>query len=163
MFTYSTGSIDGNYSVAKILYRDKRSNFDESVESVEDAQLVKEFGIVSKEILGFGVTSREQARRMGLWLLSTNRFENQTVNELALLVKKVIGDNVKIKKIKSNDDRSYHISSKKIEKILGFKAEKTIEDAVIELKNAFVTKKLNDTLSNEFYFNIKRMNNIHLK
>ena len=79
MFTYSTGSIDGNYSVAKILYRDKRSNFDESVESVEDAQLVKEFGIVSKEILGFGVTSREQARRMGLWLLSTNRFENQTV------------------------------------------------------------------------------------
>ena len=90
-------------------------------------------------------------------------FENQTVNELALLVKKVIGDNVKIKKIKSNDDRSYHISSKKIEKILGFKAEKTIEDAVIELKNAFVTKKLNDTLSNEFYFNIKRMNNIHLK
>ena len=79
-------------------------------------------------------------------------FENQTVNELALLVKKVIGDNVKIKKIKSNDDRSYHISSKKIEKILGFKAEKTIEDAVIELKNAFVTKKLNDTLSNEFYF-----------
>ena len=41
--------------------------------------------------------------------------------------------------------------------------EKTIEDAVIELKNAFVTKKLNDTLSNEFYFNIKRMNNIHLK
>ena len=90
-------------------------------------------------------------------------FENQTVNELALLVKKVIGDNVKIKKIKSNDDRSYHISSKKIEKILGFKTEKTIEDAVIELKNAFVTKKLNDTLSNEFYFNIKRMNNIHLK
>ena len=90
-------------------------------------------------------------------------FENQTVNDLALLVKKVIGDNVKIKKIKSNDDRSYHISSKKIEKILGFKAEKTIEDAVIELKNAFVTKKLNDTLSNEFYFNIKRMNNIHLK
>jgi nucleoside-diphosphate-sugar epimerase len=90
-------------------------------------------------------------------------FENQTVNELALLVKKVIGDNVKIKKIKSNDDRSYHISSKKIEKILGFKAEKTIEDAVIELKNAFVTKKLNDTLSNEFYFNIKRMNNINLK
>lgn len=79
MFTYSTGSIDGNYSVAKVLYRDKRSNFDESVESVEDAQLVKEFGIVSKEILGFGVTSREQARRMGLWLLSTNRFENQTV------------------------------------------------------------------------------------
>ena len=90
-------------------------------------------------------------------------FENQTVNDLALLVKKVIGDNVKIKKIKSNDDRSYHISSKKIEKILGFKTEKTIEDAVIELKNAFVTKKLNDTLSNEFYFNIKRMNNIHLK
>lgn len=79
LFTYSTGSLDGNYSVAKVLYRDKDSNFDENIEVVEDSELIKEFGIVSKEILGFGVTSKDQARRMGLWLLATNRFENQTV------------------------------------------------------------------------------------
>lgn len=79
IFQYSTGSIDGNYSVAKVLFRDEFNKFSEEVEVVEDSELIKEFGIVSKEILGFGVTSRDQARRMGLWLLATNRFENQTV------------------------------------------------------------------------------------
>jgi nucleoside-diphosphate-sugar epimerase len=100
-------------------------------------------------------------------LVSGNTFnagyENQTVNHLASLVKKVIGDDIKIKNIHSNDNRSYHISSKKIEKILGFKTEKTIEDAIIDLKNAFISKKLINTLEDEKYFNIKRMNNLELK
>ena len=90
-------------------------------------------------------------------------FENQSVNHLASLVKKVIGDDVKIKRIKSNDNRSYHISSKKIEKELGFKTVKTIEDAVKDLKNAFDKKLLVNTLIDEKYFNIKKMNNINLK
>ena len=80
LFTYSTGSVDGNYSVAKVLYKDKYNKFEDEVEIVEDSELIKEYGIVSKEILGFGVTSRDQARRMGLWLLATNRFENGTVS-----------------------------------------------------------------------------------
>jgi len=79
VFTYSTGSVDGNYSVAKILYKDADNKFEDEVEIVEDSELIKEYGIVSKEILGFGVTSRDQARRMGLWLLATNRFENNAV------------------------------------------------------------------------------------
>ena len=90
-------------------------------------------------------------------------YENQSVNHLASLVKKVIGDEVKVKNIKSNDNRSYHISSEKIEQKLGFKTEKTIEDAISDLKEAFEKKLLTDTLSNEKYFNIKRMNNIKLK
>ena len=43
-------------------------------------------------------------------------YENQTVNHLALQVKKVVGEDVKIKYIESNDNRSYHISSSKIKK-----------------------------------------------
>ena len=90
-------------------------------------------------------------------------YENQTVNQIASLVKKVVGDDVKIKHIESNDNRSYHISSKKIEKELGFKTEKTIEDAIKDLKNAFILKKLTNTFENENYFNIKKMNNLKLK
>ena len=90
-------------------------------------------------------------------------YENQTVNHLASLVKKVIGDDVVVKHVSSNDNRSYHISSKKIEKVLGFKTEKTIEDAIGDLKSAFEKKLLTDTFSNEKYFNIKRMNNLKLK
>jgi hypothetical protein len=79
LFSYSSGSIDGNYSVAKVLYKDQYNNFIDEVEIVEDTQLINDYGIVIKEILGFGITSKDQARRIGLWLLSTNRFENQTV------------------------------------------------------------------------------------
>ena len=90
-------------------------------------------------------------------------YENQSVENLAFLVKKIIGQDVKINKSVSNDNRSYHISSRKIETILGFKALYTIEDAINDLKKAFDTKKLVNTLENEYYFNIKRMNNIKLQ
>ena len=78
-FSYSSGSVDGSYSVAKVVYRDKYSNYDQQVEIVEDSYLINIYGISTKEILGFGITSRDQARRIGEWLLATNRFENQTV------------------------------------------------------------------------------------
>ena len=90
-------------------------------------------------------------------------YENQTVNNLAELVKKVLGGDISIKKVKSDDNRSYHISSEKIKKILNFSTQKTIEDAIRDLKDAFDQKKLSETLTNENYFNIKKMNNINLK
>jgi hypothetical protein len=79
LFSYANGSLDGNYTVAKILYKDKYQNHTEQVEIVEDSKLKHDYGIIMKEILGFGVTSKDQARRIGEWLLLTNRFENQTV------------------------------------------------------------------------------------
>ena len=90
-------------------------------------------------------------------------YENQKVIELAEIVKKVIGSDVKVDIKKSDDNRSYHISSKKIKDVLKFSTKKTIEDAVKDLKNAFDENKLNNTLTNKKYFNIKMMNSINLK
>ena len=90
-------------------------------------------------------------------------FENQTVNELSFIVRDVIGKDVKIIKKETNDNRSYHISSKKIKDELGFITKRNIKDAVIDLKKAFETKILINTLENENYFNIKRMQSINLK
>ncbi len=90
-------------------------------------------------------------------------YENQKVIDLAGIVKKVIGNDVKIEIQKSNDNRSYHISSNKIKKVLNFSTERTIEDAVKDLKNAFDQGLLKDTLTNDSYFNIKKMNSINLK
>ena len=87
-------------------------------------------------------------------------FKNQTVNELASNVKEVIGNDVEIVKTLSDDNRSYHVSSKKIRDILGFKTKKTVKDAVSDLKNAFEKKLLKNTFDDEMFFNIKRMNNI---
>ena len=90
-------------------------------------------------------------------------FKNQTVNELAKDVVDIIGDDVKIIKSRSDDNRSYHVSSEKIREILNFETKYTIKDAVSDLKEAFEKKLLNKTFDNEFFFNIKRMNSINLK
>ena len=50
-----------------------------------------------------------------------------------------------------------------ISNLLDFQPQKNIENAVIDLKKAFNEKLLINTFDNEFYFNIKRMNNINLK
>tara|TARA_Y200000002_G_C22622847_1_gene638969 strand:- start:83 stop:1063 length:981 start_codon:yes stop_codon:yes gene_type:complete len=90
-------------------------------------------------------------------------FKNQSVNELADDVKSVIGEDIKIVNTKSDDNRSYHVSSEKIRDILGFETKYTVKDAVSDLKAAFEKKFLVNTFDNEFYFNIKRMNNMDLK
>ena len=90
-------------------------------------------------------------------------FKNQSVNELANDVKEVVGDDIKIINTKSDDNRSYHVSSQKIKDILDFETKHTVKDAVLDLKNAFEKKLLTNTFNDEFFFNIKRMNSIKLQ
>ena len=89
-------------------------------------------------------------------------FENYTVENLAKMVKKNIGEEVKLLYEKTNDNRSYHISSKKISKKLGFLPKKNIEDAIKDLLIAFENKILTNTLENENFYNIKKMQSINL-
>ena len=89
-------------------------------------------------------------------------FKNQSVNELALDVKEIIGKDIEILKTESNDNRSYHVSSKKIEEVLGFSTKKTVKNAVSDLKSAFEKGLLPNSMQDEKYFNIKRMQSIKL-
>ena len=63
---------------------------------------------------------------------------------------------------KSDDCRSYHVSSEKIRNILGFSTKYTVKDAVSDLKNAFEKGLLPNSMEDEKYFNIKRMQSIQL-
>ena len=90
-------------------------------------------------------------------------YKNQSVNELANDVKEIIGDDIKIINTKSDDNRSYHVSSQKIKEVLGFETRYTVKNAVSDLKDAFEKKLLINTFENELFFNIKRMNNLNLK
>jgi len=89
-------------------------------------------------------------------------FENQTVENLAKLVKEVIGNDVQLTKEPTNDNRSYHISSKKIQQELGFQTKFTVKDAINDLKDAFENKLFSHPLENENYFNVKKMQSIKL-
>lgn len=96
-------------------------------------------------------------------------YQNLSIMKIAEKVKKVvekefpeIGD-IKIEKEKTDDIRSYHINSDKIKNSLNFSPKHSIEDAIIELCNAFKKKLLKDTFENDFYFNVKRLKNIQAK
>ena len=90
-------------------------------------------------------------------------YENQSIQNLAKTVKNVIGEDVKLITISTNDNRSYHISSKKIKNELGFEARHSIRDAVEDLRDAFKQGRLSNSLTDAKYFNIDRMKSINIK
>jgi len=90
-------------------------------------------------------------------------YENCSVLDLAHKVKKTIGDDVSLKSSPTDDNRSYHISSKKIKKVLDFDSVKTISDAINDLKLGFKKGLLPNSLTDEKYFNIKMMQSLNLK
>ena len=89
-------------------------------------------------------------------------FENIKVVEIANKVKNILGSDIKIEKKETNDNRSYHISSKKIFSVLDYKAEHTIDDAIKDLLLVFEEKKLKDPINNINFYNIKLMQSINL-
>ena len=89
-------------------------------------------------------------------------YENQSVKEIAETVKNVVGEDVKLITTPTDDNRSYHISSNKIKTELGFVAKHTIRDAVEDLCTAFEDNLLPNSLDDQMYFNIKRMQNLEL-
>lgn len=89
-------------------------------------------------------------------------YENHTVDQLAQAVKNVFGDAVEIEKSETDDNRSYHVSSAKIAKELGFVPRHTIEEAVKDLKEAFGDGRLPNAMEDKRYYNIKTMNAINL-
>ena len=84
-------------------------------------------------------------------------YENQSVEELANSVREVMGDDVELVTSPTDDNRSYHISSEKIGKVLGFVPKHTIREAIVDMKTALETGLLPDSLTDDKYFNIKRM------
>ncbi len=83
-------------------------------------------------------------------------FENHKVKEIALLVKTTLNTPVEIETIPSDDNRSYHISSDKIRRELGFYPKLGIVDAIIELRDAFVNQVIQNP-DDIKYYNVRFM------
>ena len=88
--------------------------------------------------------------------------QNYKISEIAQMVKKIVQEefpekgNIEIVTSPTNDIRSYHICSEKIEKKLGFRPKRTIEDAVKDLCKAF-KKDLLPNIDDEEYYNVKTL------
>jgi acetyl esterase/lipase len=77
-FSYSGSSLKTRPNVAVVSYMDL-SLRDMAYEVVEDAESIAKYGVVKTEISAFACTSRGQARRIGEWLLYSERYEGETV------------------------------------------------------------------------------------
>jgi len=85
-------------------------------------------------------------------------WQNLTISEIAEIAKREVGDDVKILTSKTDDLRSYRVSSAKIKTELGWEPRYSVPDAVRELVAAFKAGKIPNSLTDAKYFNIKTMN-----
>jgi len=88
-------------------------------------------------------------------------YQNLSLMEIAELVRRVVSQempqrkNVEIVTTPTDDVRSYHINSDKVKRVLGYTPRHTIEDAVRELCQAFLAKKLPNSMEDDCYYNVR--------
>jgi nucleoside-diphosphate-sugar epimerase len=90
-------------------------------------------------------------------------YQNRSIMEIAHIVQRIVSEEfpgrppIEIVTTPSNDNRSYHINSDKIRRVLGFEAQHTIEDAVRGLCAAFREGKIPNSMTDDRYYNIRTM------
>ena len=95
-------------------------------------------------------------------------YENNTIAKIAKMVQNVVQqevpgrEKIEIVTTPSNDHRSYHISSEKIKRELGFVSKRTIEDAMRDLVAAFQVGDIPNPMTGDRYYNVKAMQHLQL-
>ena len=74
-----------------------------------------------------------------------------------------IGPKVEIVVTPTDDHRSYHVSSERIRRDLGFLARRSVETAIVDLRDAFAAGKVPHAMTDDRYYNIKRMQALRLR
>lgn len=93
--------------------------------------------------------------------------ENLSINDIAQKVKSIVEiefpekEKIEIVNTISDDLRSYHINSDKILKVLKFKPKFSVEDAVIDLCNAFKKGLIKDSFDDSKFYNVRKLKEIN--
>lgn len=90
-------------------------------------------------------------------------YENHRVREIAEIVREVVGQSVQIVAEPTDDVRSYHISSERLARDLGFTPRHTIQQAVQGLVDAFRAGLIIEPMTNIRYYNIKMMQHLQMR
>ncbi len=90
-------------------------------------------------------------------------YDNLSVSSIAEMVREAVGKHVEIVRSRSDDHRSYHISSEKIRRELGFVPRHSVKDAIRDLVGAFHAGKLPNPMEDIRYYNIKTMQAVNLQ
>ena len=93
-------------------------------------------------------------------------FQNMSIMDIAKTAKRVVEElfpekgDIPIVTTPTDDIRSYHVNSDKIQRVLGFKPRFAVEDAIRDLCAAFKSGKLPRSLEDTFYFNVRRLKEV---
>ena len=79
-FSYAGVSKDARFTAVRVAYKDKDDGYLPKYEYIEDPEGILRFGLKEKEVSAVGCTSRDQALRLGRWILATSNFEEETVS-----------------------------------------------------------------------------------
>jgi nucleoside-diphosphate-sugar epimerase len=90
-------------------------------------------------------------------------YENHAMSDIAAMVREAVGPETEIVTAPTDDNRSYHISSARIRRELGFEARHSITEAAKQLAGAFRAGLVPNPMTDIRYYNIKTMQALNLK
>ena len=78
-FSYSSSAMKDRHTAVRVKYIDPAYGWEPITEYVADDEAIKRFGLNIIDVEAFGCTSRGQAHRTGKWIITTEKYERQTV------------------------------------------------------------------------------------
>jgi len=78
-FSYGDITAQSRFSRVSVSYKDKYDDYKSKIEYIDDEEQIRKYGILENEHFALGSTSRSQARRVGKYILISNKIETETV------------------------------------------------------------------------------------
>jgi len=79
-FAYESTSLKTRHNMVRIAYLDRANRYIPAYEQVSDALDIAKRGVVSTDIVAWGCTTRGAAHRLGLWMIYTGQYQDETVS-----------------------------------------------------------------------------------
>ena len=79
VFNYSGSSLKTRSTSIRVRYNDPDNFYKPNFVVVEDAALITKYGYQVREVVAFGCTSRNQAYRLGRWMMASEELDGETV------------------------------------------------------------------------------------
>jgi len=76
-FNYADITSSARFTKVEVMYADARDVYQTKVEYVEDEEAIRKYGIINQRLNGIGCTSKSQARRLGQYVLLSNKLETE--------------------------------------------------------------------------------------
>jgi nucleoside-diphosphate-sugar epimerase len=89
--------------------------------------------------------------------------QNLSIMQIAEKVKHIVEQElpgrppIDIKVVPTDDNRSYHVNSDKVRRVLNFIPKLSVEDAIRDICAAFRAGKLPNSMNNDWYYNVRTM------